>query len=168
MNSVVFIVLVIFLISVSVVLVTHPVKSRLADMRAYFRIKFNRPTKIHLGGKWSSRRHEKTGELITFRDLDLDSIPKLEYKFCILVQLDSDLSSGVDIESELNTNDDLSVHSVYVAKIEFDSKLQWVMYTVCPRTLRKGLDRINKKYDLFIGECEDASWSEYRFYTGQA
>jgi hypothetical protein len=123
-----------------------------------------RPSKIEDVDYWGTRNIENAR--ITFKKLDLNIIPKKEYKFCLLAETE-ETGRNISLHKSINEFIAGSGHTILTARIDYENKIQWQFYTARPLAAEKLINKITLQVSLKIGKIEDPSWSEYLFHSGK-
>ena len=126
-----------------------------------------KPSKIQDVMSWGFKSIENAQ--ITFKKLDLQSIPKNEYRFCLLAETEetNEVESVVSCHESINAIVSGSGHTVLTARIDFKNKIQWQFYSARPLLAEKLIKNLTLPVSLRVGKIEDPTWSEYIFHSSK-
>ena len=126
-----------------------------------------KPSKIEDVNTWGNRNIENAQ--ITFKNLEINVIPKTEYKFCLLAETDetNEIEKIISFHESLNEKISCSGHTILTARIDFKSKIQWQFYSARPLAAEKLIKQFTLPVPLRVGKIEDPEWREYLFHKGK-
>lgn len=128
---------------------------------------YRRPTKIECVTSWGIKNTENA--IITFKILDLEVIPRREYRFCLLAEAEqiNDSEKNILIHELLNELMENSGHTVLTARIDYKNKVQWQFYSAHPSAATKLLKKLVLPVLFRVGQIEDPDWNEYLFHSSK-
>lgn len=126
-----------------------------------------KPSKIQDVVSWDFKSTESAQ--IIFKKFDLQSIPKNEYRFCLLAETEeiNEIEGIVSCHESINEAVSASGHTVLTARIDFKNKIQWQFYSARPLLAEKLIKNLILPVSLRVGKIEDPSWSEYIFHSSK-
>jgi hypothetical protein len=128
---------------------------------------YRRPIKINNVTSWGIKNIENAK--VTFKILNLEAIPKREYRFCLLAEAEqlNDIEKIGLIHELLNELMESSGHTVLTARIDYKNKVQWQFYSARPSAATKLLKKLVLPVLLRVGQIEDPDWDEYLFHSSK-